>query len=67
MFAFILKCLFLTNVLGHQEHHNEGGIKPEVRSGKIVGIYHDLNEAKLDLKKRRIHTVPFIKYHGNLG
>ena len=65
MFAFIIKCIFIITVSANHEQKDKVDSKPEIKIGKVVGVYSNLNEAKLDIKRRGIHTVPFIKHHGN--
>ena len=65
MFVFIIKCIFITTIFAKQEQKDKANSKPEIKIGKVVGIYSNLNEAKLDIKRKGIYTVPLNKYHGN--
>ena len=66
MFSFVLKCVFITTVIGNQELNGKKETKHEIKIGKVVGLYSDLNEAKLDIERRGIHAVPLIRYSENL-
>ena len=55
----------MTIVLAKQEQKHKVDTKPVIKIGKVVGVYSNLNDAKLDITSRGIHTVPFIKHHRN--
>ena len=65
MFTLIIKCIFITIVLAKQEQKDKVDTKPVIKIGKVVGVYSNLNDAKVDITNRRIHAVPFIKHHRN--
>ena len=65
MITSIITCIFITIVLAKQEQKDKVDTKPEIKVGKVVGVYSNLNDAKLDITSRGIHTVPFIKHHRN--
>ena len=65
MITSIITSIFITIVLAKQEQKDKVDTKPVIKIGKVVGVYSNLNDAKLDITSKGIHTVPFIKHHKN--
>ena len=65
MITSIITYIFITIVLAKQEQKDKVDTKPVIKIGKVVGVYSNLNDAKIDITSRGIHTVPFIKHHRN--
>ena len=53
----------------NEKETNEGSkrkkLKPIIKVGKVVGLYNNLYEARQDLRRRGIYSVPVMNFRRN--